>query len=125
DCPFWTAVFDRAIGGIDQVDADAMQDFWRRNHELLGPNRRLYATAAGRRRLAEATDCTAIMEAIYLAAHEVSGARVLFDTSKALMAPIVLRSSRVFNTRLMQLVRDPRAVCYSWATPKPDPTRGE
>lgn len=126
DCPFWIAVFEDAFGGMDTIDAVGMQQFWHQNHLLRGPNRNHFLTKRGRATFAShASDAAAILEALYRAIRKVSGARVIVDTSKPQLTPILMRPSRVVDLHVAHLVRDPRAVAYSWATPKQDPTQGE
>jgi len=125
ECPLWVKVFDEAFGGMDNIDADKMRDFWALNHAFRGPNGLGHLHARGRAELAEkAADCVAVIEALYLAVQRVTGARVIVDTSKSLLTPILMRNSQVVDLHVALLVRDPRAIAFSWATPKPDPTRG-
>lgn len=126
ECPLWLKVFDEAFGGMDTIDADKMRDFWALNHAFRGPNGLGHLHRRGREELAaKASDCAAVIEALYLAVARITGARVIVDTSKSVLTPILMRSSKVVDLHVALLVRDPRAVAFSWATPKDDPTRGE
>ncbi len=112
ECPFWTAVGDRAFGGWDSLDAaDLVQlrhDVVRTRNapSLLGlptsPRRRLQ-----RNRLAR------LSSRLYAAARDVSGSPLLVDSSKHQAYALLLRRVQV-ELRCVLVVRDPRAVAHSW-----------
>src|SRR5207247_7429001 len=51
---------------------------------------------------------------LYRAMQEVSGARYLVDASKDPQHAYILRSNPAFDVRMVHLIRDSRAVAYSW-----------
>lgn len=113
-CPFWTEVGEKAFGGWDQVDPEeklALQRRVDRNRYvpwiLLPALSRSY-----RQRLRGYGE---MLARIYIAIGEVSGARLVVDSSKhASTAAIVSRLPGI-DSRIVQLVRDPRGVAWSWA----------
>lgn len=121
ECPFWTEVADRAFGGFAAFDAEAVRrnqsevDRIRYVPELLWPGLR---TEAFRRRLGvfEKT-----LELLYAAILGVSGATVVVDSSSDATYGLVLRSVDLLDVRLVHLVRDSRAVAYSWTRSKQRP----
>lgn len=111
-CPFWSEVGRRAFGGWDLIAADELVQL--RHHvvrtrhlpRLVGSS-----TDVGwrleRDRLARATG------AIYRAVAQVTGARVIVDSSKMPAYAALLRRAGV-DLRCAYVVRDPRGVAHSW-----------
>jgi hypothetical protein len=112
-CPFWTEVGDRAFGGWDRVDADeAWRLWWAFDRPwalpvLLGP-------ASAVARLPKLEAYTRLLSRLYLAAAEVSGARVLVDSSKLVTHALLVRRVPEVDLRFVHLIRDSRAVAFSW-----------
>jgi hypothetical protein len=52
---------------------------------------------------------------------DVTGARLVVDTSKRPDVAALLAGSRRFDHYVLHVVRDPRAVAFSWQRPKPLP----
>ncbi len=119
-CPFWIEVAELAFGGFDGVDAIRLGRMARSvdafaNIPRIGPR----AWPAGfRRRLDTYRDAVA---SLYVALQRVSGARVLVDSTKDPQHAYVLRSIPGFDVRVVHLVRDPRAVAFSWTRAKRRP----
>jgi hypothetical protein len=113
-CPFWEAVGQEAFGGWDQVDVDRITRLRARvDRARFLPQ---LASAALRRRLQPALDeYVAYYERIYAAIGQVSGSPVVIDSSKHASLAFCLRSSPGLDLRVIHMVRDPRAVAYSWS----------
>jgi len=124
-CPFWTAVGERAFGGWDRVDVAAVLalkarvDRTRYVPFLLAPW--LSPAYAVRRRR-----WTDELARLYAAIGEVGGADVIVDSSKHVSAAALLRFVPGVDARIVQLVRDPHGVAWSWAkeVERPDATEG-
>ena len=112
-CPFWREVGRRAFGGWDTLDAEQVLalkhrvDRTRHVPRLGLPGLR----PSVRRDLTEYLD---LYERVYAAAAEVSGARVVVDSSKHASLAYCLRWSRRLDLRVLHVVRDRPAVAYSW-----------
>jgi hypothetical protein len=123
-CEFWRAVGEEAFGGWDNVDADKMVAF--RPYLKRAPFTPHYALAARtsiRTRkmntlLEESDD---VLEQLYRAIQRVSGAGVIVDSSKRLTYAVLLSLLPFADLRVVHLVRDSRAVAYSWARSKESP----
>jgi hypothetical protein len=123
-CEFWRAVGEEAFGGWDNVDADKMVAF--RPYLKRSPFTPHYALAARtsiRTRkmntlLEESDD---VLEQLYRAIQRVSGAGVIVDSSKRLTYAVLLSLLPFADLRVVHLVRDSRAVAYSWARSKESP----
>jgi Sulfotransferase family len=113
ECPFWGKIADRAFGGFDGVDAEAI---WRNKRWVDNPvnTPRILTggwTQAFRSRLAAYVEP---LRALYSAIQEVSGAAYLVDSSKDPQHAYILRSIPGFEVQMVHLIRDSRAVAYSW-----------
>jgi hypothetical protein len=118
ECAFWTAVMDRAVDG--QPDIEAMLAVKRKTERLRTAPRLLSPiTSPNDKRMLERYLET--LSRLYAAVREVSGATVIVDGSKTPMYANNLRQSEGIDMRLLHLVRDSRAVAYSWQRKKLNP----
>lgn len=125
-CPFWQEIGKRAFGGWDQVDTRRVAQLAARVDDVkFVPRLALPARLGGLREDLE--EYLAYYERLYAAAAEVSGCRVLVDSSKITSLAYVLRHSRGIGLRMVHILRDPRAVAYSWTklVRRPDVAEGE
>jgi hypothetical protein len=125
DCPFWVDVVDRAFGGFAAVDAEAV----RRSQAAVDRIRYVPAllwrgsrTKTFRRHLNEFEKMLALL---YAAILDVSRAQVVVDSSSDPTYGFVLRSVEPLDVRVVHLVRDSRAVAYSWTRSKRRPEISE
>jgi len=126
ECAMWQPVLDEAFGGMGGVDPWKMihlRESWARTKHiplmLLPPGRRLV-----KRRLAEYLDS---LERLYRAVQTITGSKVIVDTSKFPSYGSVLNMVPSIDLYVVHLVRDPRAVAYSWRRKRlqPDPENPE
>ncbi|HUZ51857.1 MAG TPA: sulfotransferase [Streptosporangiaceae bacterium] len=119
-CPFWREVGEVAFGGWDSFNVPeflALKQSVDRNRFiprlLADPDsgRRLFATSATRRSAAE---YAAVYARLYRAVRQVSRCTVIVDTSKHASLAFCLRVEPGIDLRVIHLVRDSRAVAYSW-----------
>jgi hypothetical protein len=112
-CAFWSAVGEEAFGGWGRVDVERIVEIDGR----LGrhPTLPLQLSVAGRSSLVGPLgEYAAWLEAIFAAIVAVSGAEVIVDTSKTPWFAGVLTHAPSVDLRILHLVRDSRAVAYSW-----------
>ncbi len=113
-CEFWQQVGERAFGGWDAVDLPEVKQLVRAVDRtmylplLVLP--RLSPSFA--RRLAEYQQ---VMTKVYRAIAEVSGQRVVVDSSKRPSLAYALRSAPGIDLRMIHMLRDPRGVVHSWS----------
>jgi hypothetical protein len=119
DCGFWREVGKRAFGGLARIDvarAIALQQGIDRTrfaaHTVL-PGRGEF-----RDRLEE---YTSLLARLYDAIREVSGCRVIIDSSKEPSHGFILRRVPGVEPSMLHLVRDSRAVAFSWVRRKERP----
>jgi hypothetical protein len=125
-CPFWTEVGDRAFGGWGGVDAEGVSRLQRkvdRNRYVPWMLVPAAAPPGWRRKLERYAD---LLSRVYRAVAEASRCDVVVDSSKHASTAALLRNVEGVDLRLVQLVRDPRGVAYSWAklTDRPDVVGG-
>ena len=120
-CPFWSAVGERAFGGWDAVDTEEMARLKRRVDRAT----RVPLIAAGRPR-GFARDVDAYTDRfvrLYRAAAEVAAGPgpedaadlpVLVDSSKQASLAWCLARSPAIDLRVVHCVRDSRGVAHSW-----------
>jgi len=112
-CPLWREVVSRTLGNDNLAAARAMVDLresvLHTRHLLLTPN-----LAALRARVARMGQYANSVERLYHAVQQVGGARVIVDTSKFPSYGFVLQTLPSIELYVLHLVRDPRAVAYSW-----------
>ncbi len=113
-CSTWTAIGERAFGGWAEVDAGRVLQLRR----LVDRQRRIPMTATSvvsrstRRALVE---YAGYYGAIYRAAAALTGSRVIVDSSKHVSLAFALSHDVDIDLRIVHLVRDARAVAYSWS----------
>lgn len=123
DCPEWSAIGKAAFGGWDRVDAEAaygLQQRVARDRHLA----RLSFPGSGTRFDADTLEYTALFRRIYQAIREVTGAAVVVDSSKHVTTALALKCDDEINLKVVHLVRDPRAVAFSWGKVVPRPASG-
>lgn len=112
-CEFWQEVGNRAFGGWNHVDVDHVM----RLRYATDRMRLIPATALARpasRRDKAIREYANYHAQVYTAAREVSGARVVTDSSKNASTAFLLHASGEIGLRVLHLVRDSRGVAYSW-----------
>jgi hypothetical protein len=113
-CPFWIQVGAAAFGGWGSIDVRETEGLRRTvDRNRFVPLMRApwlsrgYASSLGR--YAE------VIGRLYTAIASVSGASVIVDSSKHVSTYEFLRRVPGVRRRLVHLVRDPRAVAFSWS----------
>ncbi|MFO1188629.1 MAG: hypothetical protein U1E97_03330 [Alphaproteobacteria bacterium] len=117
DCPVWQSVLTRAFGDMDEATR-AMLSFFQIGRHLgdlpaLAMGR---ATAGFGRRHHDAVER---IDALYAAIAAETGCRVIVDSSKFPPYGLALGLAPSIDLYVLHLVRDPRAVAFSWLRQKP------
>ena len=125
DCPFWSAVGERAYGGWDRVDVDEVMRL--RNSLDRGWSTMALASpvlpGSWRSRLARYED---YLSPLYASIAHVAEASVVVDSSKLPSHAFILKRMESVDPRVVHLVRDARGVAYSWQKDVlKDPNTGE
>jgi hypothetical protein len=113
ECPFWREVSDTAFGvepgDVDHEAATRLKSFVDDKRHLQW----LLLKAPPRFR-AELTAYGDLLERLYSTILDVSSARVVVDSSKDPRHGFVLSRLKRFEVHVVHLIRDPRAVAFSW-----------
>jgi hypothetical protein len=111
----WVGVADEVFGGVDKVDGAAIHHL--RVRSFLEAFRIITKTASEdtMKRVREYAD---ILSKTYQAIAKVSNKQVIVDASKDTRHVCVLAHTQGIDLRLLHLIRDSRAVVYSWSKPK-------
>jgi len=113
DCPTWKAVLREAF--VDETPDAAALDA--RSLAVRTRHLPLALTAAGRRSLARRFgELVPTTGRLYAAIRQVTGCRVLVDTSKIPAHAYLLDLVPGLDVRVVHLVRDARATAFSWST---------
>lgn len=116
ECEYWTSTFNEAFGGMDQIDAEnllLLTDNVCNPEALLSllPGGALYLSSKHKK-------YTSILENLYKAIKITSNSNVIVDTSKIPILAYLLATIPSIDLYIVHLVRDPRAVAYSWMRKK-------
>jgi hypothetical protein len=122
-CEFWSAVAESAFGGWSSIDVRRVADLRASvDRTRFIPRLARRSMADGLQRdLAEYTD---YYVRLYQAVAEVSGCRTIVDSSKHASLAFCLSRRADVDLRVVHVVRDSRAVAYSWTTLVPRPEAG-
>jgi hypothetical protein len=124
ECPFWTEVGQQAFGGWDKLPVQRVETL----RKELDRSRRIPAMLAPQIRpgfAAKLREYTGYYATLYRAIQAVSGSSVVIDSSKHPSLAFALAARRDLDLRLVRMVRDPRAVAYSWTKANRRPGAGE
>lgn len=121
DCEFWRQVGELAFGGWDLLNVDHLTALQRR----VDRTRHIPALARSHRRAAfqQALDeYLSYYLRLYQAIEKASGCQVVVDSSKHASLAFCLRAAPALDLRVVHVIRDSRAVAYSWSrqVPRPD-----
>ncbi|UYM06549.1 glycosyltransferase [Solicola gregarius] len=111
-CEFWSAVGKSGFDGWSNIDPGEMIDG---RHRVVRTRRipELIAASPSARHRLERERMVNRLDQLYRAAQQVSGSRLLVDSSKLPAYAALLRRANV-DVRCVFVVRDPRGVAHSW-----------
>src|ERR1019366_778123 len=119
-CEFWRAVVEKAFGSFERLDVRAMLNM----HRLLARERytpllmllnRVPAELLGGKLRRAYEDA---LSRLYSAIREVAGKSVVVDSSREASQALVLARIPSIDLRVLHLVRDSRAVAFSYSRRK-------
>ena len=121
-CDVWNDIFDAGFGGRDRIDVAAVIRSQAPIHTRHAPAA-LRTHRAGR--TLETYEYARHLGALYDGIAKVTGARVIVDSSKFPTDAILAAGLPDHEVYVLHMVRDPRAVAFSWAREKavPDKTK--
>jgi len=116
ECEFWSAVFDKAFGGVDKVDPVALANA--RSHFRFSQDPRLLLTKNGIRDDPRFAQYFPQLEQLYHSIQEQSGCQVVVETSRVASYGLALAQLPGLDLHVLHLVRDLRGVALSWTRTK-------
>lgn len=123
-CPVWSEVLRRPVGSggrtLGDVHARDVID-WQRDALRVRHTWRLLHDRRGLRSNASLAAYAEVLSSLYAAIADVTGARVIVDSSKHPSDAALLRLLDGVDASYVHIVRDPRAVAFSWQRRKADP----
>jgi Sulfotransferase family len=127
ECPIWSKVLDEAFGitsrNRDGERIEAMhRDYYHVARWHHGPRLLTRRTVGRWPALQRYADSMAVL---FRTIADVTGAEVIVDSSKKPINPAALGFVDGVDATIVHLVRDPRAVCFSWQRSKPWTDRDE
>lgn len=120
-CDLWQTILDKAFGGIDRVDSQKMFDTLRselRTRRTLPLSFTPQGGSILKSRLGNYLDN---LERLYHAIQSVTDSQVIVDSSKSPSYGYALSLIPTMDLHVVHLIRDPRAVAYSFRRKKFDP----
>lgn len=117
-CEFWRAILARANIRADAAGFSAMRQQQREVDRIRFVPRMLNPALAGRDYKLRHSDYTGLLRDMYLAIHEMTGAKVIVDSSKDISTLYLLSKLADVRIRVLHMIRDSRAVAYSWTREK-------
>jgi hypothetical protein len=112
-CATWGAILEEAFGSAEDVAPKLIAS----HRDMLTQTKHLPAMLLGTPsplRKREIKSFVAILDKLYRAIQTVTGARVIVDSSKWPMYAYMLDQTKCVDLHILHLVRDPRAVAFSW-----------
>jgi hypothetical protein len=119
DCPFWRKVVSVALPGWDLPRIESLDEASRkaRTRHLPWMLSKRSLESYGK----EMTNYRSTLASLYAAILGAADADLIVDSSKFPSYAFLLRQDPRFDLRVVHLVRDPRAVAFSWTRDKIDP----
>jgi hypothetical protein len=123
ECPIWSVVLQKASALPERSEVDVGEIVrWQRENLRVRHTWRLLRASRSRPSQHDSLDeLRRVTEAIYSSLSEVTGARVIIDSSKRSSDAALLGLLPDVSAYFVHLVRDPRAVAYSRERPKLNP----
>ena len=120
-CGFWDAVMSDAFGGAERLPLSRMCEL-RRRVDRMRHVPLLMSTRPPARFARELGEYRGVVGAVLRAAMKVSGAGLLVDSTKSPSAALVLGGVPGARVGMAHLVRDSRAVAWSFGRTKTEPS---
>jgi hypothetical protein len=114
DCPLWRRILDRACGGFDERLARRM--IAARDGSLRTRHLALLASPVAPRIAQPAPESTEVLRRLYASIRAETACRVIVDSSKSPADAYRLGLISDVDLHTVHVVRDPRAVAYSWSS---------
>jgi hypothetical protein len=119
-CGVWRAITSKALGGVSLEQAELLAGQVPRTREMQATGR----PWSSRRFAARHVQLSGAIRRLYPAILEITGNEIVVDSSKTPSYAYLLAGVPDFEVHVVHMVRDPRAVAFSWARKKLSPSKG-
>jgi hypothetical protein len=119
DCDFWSAVTSKALGTVDEQQAKRFRSMQHLAERPFRKSKIVGAFIRNHRWWKNLREYAGIIQRIIDAACEVSGRHTVVDSSKLPAHGVALSTADNIDLHVIHLVRDPRAMAFSWRRRKP------
>lgn len=120
-CSFWKEVAEQAFGSVDRVDLNKIRTLKRSVDRMRYIPYLMSPSLRPPRYQALFSEYTEILGRLYKAIRDVSGSEFIVDSTKDPSHGFVLKAMSDIELYTVHLVRDSRAVAYSWQRKKRRP----
>lgn len=110
ECELWGPVAETVLADLSSSELDAMVAL----RDSLGPRRLRALARVGRTASPNVGAYVDRLRAVYTSVAERTGARVIVDSSKAPSHGWLVEQAPELELHVLHVVRDPRAVAFSW-----------
>lgn len=117
DCEFWQAVTQEAFGQLSQNEIEEIKAL-KNSIDRVRYIPQLLWKSAKHEQASNAVKYEKILTKLYKAIKKVSGAEFIVDASKDPSTAYFLRTMKCIDLHVLHLVRDSRAVAFSWQRKK-------
>lgn len=121
DCPFWKAVVKKAFGGFDNVELRMIKTLKHAVDRMRYVPYMLTPSLRPQKYQVRFSKYINILESLYKAIRDVSQSKFIIDSSKDPSYGFLLNAIPGVESYVIHLVRDSRAVAYSWQRKKRRP----
>ena len=118
NCDFWSAVIEEAFGGRKDMDIRKLVRLKYSVDRKRNIPRALFTFLRNHEYQSDLNAYTQALYKLYKAVQKVSGCKILIDSSKNPSQGYLLSSMPSIDLYVIHLVRDSRAVAYSWERKK-------
>lgn len=114
NCEFWSAVIKEAFGDFNNIDLKEIIRLQNNVGRIRSIGKRYYSLKRDFKFQDDLSKYIDIWDRLYSAIKKVSGCSVIIDSSKEPSHLFVLKELEKINLQIIHLVRDSRAIAYSW-----------
>lgn len=118
-CSLWLSVFDKAYGGINNIDVEKMIE----SRDRAAHTRNVLLLLLKPRMKSKLESSLSYyfsnLMRLYRAIQSATGCSLIIDSSKNVGYAFLLGMIPQIDLHLLHLIRDPRATAYSWLQKKP------
>ena len=120
-CPFWKRVIEEAFGGLEHVDEGELKGLQRSLERMRHIPKLIFPRLRPHTYSRALSEYVEVLERLYMAIHSMSGCEFIIDSTKNPARAFLLLEVPRVELYVVHLVRDSRAVAFSWQRKKRRP----